>query len=90
MPRSVIDLEPHKAQIIELYHQNTSSAKIATFLWDKNFEIKVSERTIKGRLQTWEQRKRYPTQDTIHQNSDLELRVYLLNAASKMKIFLRF
>ena len=70
MPRPTIDLEPYKAQIIELYQNNNSSADIASFLW-QNFEVKVGERTIKRRLQTWEQRKRHVTNDT----PELQLRI---------------
>jgi hypothetical protein len=47
-----IDLEPHKAEIIDLLHQKTTHEAIRTILQDK-YQIKISRTSLNERLQRW-------------------------------------
>lgn len=57
MPRPSINLEPYKAEIISLFQNDNSSASITTILRTK-YNLEVTDRTIKSRLQKWNIRKR--------------------------------
>lgn len=66
MPRTTIDLQPYKAEIISLFQNGNSADSIVKQLQNKyNFE--VAEHTIKSRLQEWGIRKRncMTTSDSI-------------------------
>jgi hypothetical protein len=68
MPRTSIDLEPFKEEILQLVQDGLSSANIAA-----HFRVRhgftVSERTIKSRLQGWGTRRR-----NLNVNTDSRLR----------------
>ncbi|RAL05267.1 uncharacterized protein BO80DRAFT_451642 [Aspergillus ibericus CBS 121593] len=66
-----IDLEPFKAEIISLFHQNHSASDIASIIQEKH-HIKVRERTIWSRLSSWGISKRDRTATT---NSSLHDRL---------------
>ncbi|GLA55969.1 hypothetical protein AnigIFM63604_003317, partial [Aspergillus niger] len=48
-----IDLEPYKAEIISLFHQNQSTSDISSTI-EAKYHVRVRERTIKSRLSGWE------------------------------------
>lgn len=47
-----IDIEPHKAEILELLRQETTHEGIRTILLDK-YQIKISRTVLNARLQRW-------------------------------------
>ena len=63
MPRPAVDLEPYKALISNLYEENHSANCIADILQER-YQVKVKGRTIKTRLQDWNQSKRYVMDDS--------------------------
>jgi hypothetical protein len=64
MPRTLVELEPFRNEIIELYLDNTSANEICRKLkTERNLE--VSERTLKARLKEWDVQKRFRTTDSL-------------------------
>jgi hypothetical protein len=74
MPRPSINLEPYKAEIIDLFKNNTSCSSLAEFLSDQ-YGVEVQERTIRSRLQTWGIQKQNRTAST---NTVLHARIKVL------------
>lgn len=58
-----IDLEPYKADIISLFHEDYSTARIASII-EARYHVRVRERTIKTRLSGWGVSKRDHTATT--------------------------
>lgn len=52
MPRPSINLEPYKAELINLYQNSASIQSLQTFLLDQH-GIQLTTRTIESRLQKW-------------------------------------
>ncbi|PWY62025.1 hypothetical protein BO83DRAFT_460335 [Aspergillus eucalypticola CBS 122712] len=52
MGRPKFDLEPYKAKISDLFHQNQSTSDIASYI-EATYRVRVRERTIKDRLSVW-------------------------------------
>jgi hypothetical protein len=68
MPRPVIDLEPHKVEIIHLFQNNNSPSSITADI-RRRYDISVQCRTIKSRLQEWgiqKQPKGSTTNSALH------------------------
>ncbi|GAA93201.1 hypothetical protein AKAW_11313 [Aspergillus luchuensis IFO 4308] len=63
MVRPAIDLEPYKADIISLFHEDHSTARIASII-EARYHVRVGERTIKTRLSGWGVSKRDRTATT--------------------------
>ena len=59
MVRPIIDLEPYKAQIIQLYQTGKDPATIALSLQQEH-DIQAHSRTVSSRLQAWGVRKYNP------------------------------
>ncbi|PWY70881.1 hypothetical protein BO94DRAFT_560538 [Aspergillus sclerotioniger CBS 115572] len=74
MVRPTIDLEPYKAEIINLFYQDQSTSDIASTIKAK-YHVRVRERTIKSRLSGWGISKRDRTATT---NSSLHDRIKVL------------
>ena len=53
MPRSSINLELYKAEIISLFQNDNFSASIATIL-QTQYNLKITDCTVKSHLQKWE------------------------------------
>jgi Clr5 domain len=60
MPRPSIDLGSYKAEIISLFRCDHSADSIAKILHDK-YNLQITDRTIRSRLQEWGIRKRNRT-----------------------------
>jgi len=52
MPRSAINLEPYKAEIIDLYTNNIPYDSIIENL-SRSYNITISERTLRTQLRGW-------------------------------------
>ena len=74
MPRPSIDLESYKTEIISLF-QNNNSVKIIANILQRKYNLQITDRTIKSRLQEWEIRKRNRTTTS---NSLLHTRIKIL------------
>jgi hypothetical protein len=74
MPRPSINLEPYKAEIIDLFKTNTSVSSLIEFLSDR-YNIQVKERTIRSRLQAWGVQKQNRTASS---NTILHARIKVL------------
>lgn len=68
MPRTAIDLEPYKAEIINLYTENIPCDSIIEQL-ARSYNITVSERTLRTRLRGWgiqKQNRTVGTNEVLH------------------------
>lgn len=74
MPRSAIDLEPYKAEIVDLYTKNIPCDSIIENL-SRTHNITVSERTLRTRLRSWGIKKQ---NRTVGANQVLHARIKVL------------
>ena len=68
MPRTAINLEPYKAEIINLYTENIPCDSIIEQL-ARSYNITVSERTLRTRLRGWgiqKQNRTVGTNEVLH------------------------
>jgi hypothetical protein len=63
MPRPSINLEPYKAEMIELFTNNMSLSSLQEFLSDR-YGININQRTIHSRLRAWGVHKQNRTAST--------------------------
>ncbi|KAI9795132.1 MAG: hypothetical protein M1816_000154 [Peltula sp. TS41687] len=72
MPRIVIDLEPYKDFIVELYQANCPMVRICAKLKESH-DIKVSPTTVRSRLTVWDIPKPVPTKEERHLKNEWAL-----------------
>lgn len=68
MPRTAINLDPHKAEIINLYTENMPCDSIIERL-ARSYNITISERTLRTRLRGWgiqKQNRTVGTNEVLH------------------------